>query len=81
MPASLVELEDGHVVGGAAHEQDHEDGGDGDVDAFGGCAAELPYLWEVRWSLWRCLISGLVYVHHHYWTSILSTYLAGHDAD
>ena len=49
---AIVELEDGHVEGGGAYEDDEEDGGDGDVDRLGGRAAERGALWREWAMLW-----------------------------
>jgi hypothetical protein len=51
----VVALEYCHVGCGADHEEDEEDGGDGDVDALVGCSSECPCCGEV-WgtlNLWK----------------------------
>lgn len=63
MAAFAIELEDGHVRGGTHYEEEHEDGGDGDVDVHGGLAAQggglrcvgraRRHLWVLAfWSVW-----------------------------
>lgn len=51
MVSSVVFLEKGHVPCCADHEESHEDSGDGDIDAFLGCAAERPCCGEIRTAM------------------------------
>lgn len=51
-----VDLEDGHVEGGAADEEDDEDRGDGHVDGSGRAAAKLGNLGEVGRALVMLLV-------------------------
>lgn len=52
---AVVELQDGHVGGGAADEEHQEDSRDGDVEGDGWRAAELGISWQVRRPLGRAV--------------------------
>jgi hypothetical protein len=47
----VILLENGHVPCCADHEENHEHGGDRDVDILLWCAAERPCYWKVRSTL------------------------------
>jgi hypothetical protein len=68
MASFVVLLEDGHVPGCADHEENHEDGGNRNIDALLRCATERPCRWKVRTAVFllcavRDVDVGRVYRH------------------